>query len=315
MSASVTALAHPNIALVKYWGKQQRPGNFPATPSLSITLSALTTTTTITDHDRDEVRLNGKVVADQKIERFLAALREEHAIAPVSIDTSNDFPTAAGLASSASGFAALIYALNAKARLNLDPVQMAAWARQGSASAARSLFGGYVTMGPPDWQASTIAATDTWPLTTVIAITSNATKSVSSSEGMERSRKTSPFYDSWLQQGVTDYEQARVAVAQRDFQTLADVAEANCLGMHSVMLTSKPTLAYWNSATIEIMDEVRSLRSRGVAVFFTIDAGPQVKAICVPEHAETVDRALSALPGVATTLCSDIGGAPILVDA
>lgn len=302
-----TAHAHPNIALIKYWGKQPLPGNLPATPSLSITLSQLTTTTTVSEHERDEIRLNGDLVVDQKITDFLAALRQSFAIPPMRIESSNNFPTGAGLASSASGFAALICAINDFAGLNLDVQTMSDWARRGSASAARSLYGGYVALLPPLWTAQPIASAESWPLQTIVAVTSVAAKAVSSTQGMERSRQTSAFYSAWTEHGGDDYATAAEAIERRDFTQLADIAELNCLKMHSVMLTSQPPLMYWNPATVACIEVIRTLRDRGTEVFFTVDAGPQVKAICSPEAATEVSEALTSVPGVVRTIACGMG--------
>jgi diphosphomevalonate decarboxylase len=302
-----TATAHPNIALVKYWGKQPGAGNLPATPNLSITLSDLTTTTTVSDADQDEVHLNGHRVKDAKIFAFLALLRANFSIGPLRIETDNNFPTGAGLASSASGFAALITAINAHTGLGLNAAALSSWARQGSASAARSILPGFVSLAPPTWQAEPIADNSHWPLCTVVAVTSTTAKAVSSTRGMEISRRTSPFFDAWVDGSEDDYNAARRAIQQRDFERLSQVAELNCLKMHGMMLTSTPTLAYWNAASVACMETVRELRSAGSAVFFTIDAGPQVKAVCLPEDAANVAQALSQVPGVYRTIRCGLG--------
>ncbi len=311
-----TATAHPNIALVKYWGKQLVRGNFPATANVSITLSDLVTTTTLTDAANDRVTLNGAPADDPKINSFLGLLRESFDIGPLHIDTRNNFPTGAGLASSASGFAALITAINAHTNLGLDTQALSGWARQGSASAARSLYAGFVSLAPPDWQAEVIADAQHWPLATVVAVTDEAAKSVSSSVGMEYSRRTSPYYDHWVGSSGQDHAAAVQAIHERNFDALANTAELSCLKMHSVMLTSQPTLAYWNPATVACMDTVRRLRKNGVAVFFTIDAGPQVKAICLPQYTDTVSQALADTDGVTRTIQCGMGaGAQVLASA
>jgi diphosphomevalonate decarboxylase len=304
-----TATAHPNIALIKYWGKQDAPGNIPVAPNVSITLSNLTTTTAVCEHHQDEFWLNEERVVDTKLEGFLADLRREFSIAPVKIESTNNFPTGAGLASSASGFAALITALNHHAKLRLDIATMSQWARRGSASAARSLMCGYVSLTPPAWRAEQVAAPEHWPLHVVVAVTSTAPKSIGSTAGMRISRDTSPYFPAWVATGANDFDDAVQAIAQRDFDKLAATAELSCLKMHSVMLTSVPTLAYWNPATVACMDAVRSLRAAGTAVFFSIDAGPQVKAICLPQHTDTVEQALRQIEGVTQTIRCALGDA------
>jgi diphosphomevalonate decarboxylase len=302
-----TAHAHPNIALVKYWGKQEKPGNLPATPNLSISLAGLTTVTHVSEAPSDTFILNSKETSDPKLVRWLEALRGTFDVPPLQIDSGNDFPTSAGLASSASGFAALITAINAHCDLGLNQEMCSEWARVGSASAARSIFGGFVALVPPQWQAIPMAKRDHWPLEVVVAVTSNEPKSVNSGEGMERSRLTSPYYNAWVRDATTDFAAASEAIERRDFLSLAAVAELNCLKMHSIMLTSQPTLSYWTPASIACMDRVRSLREEGHDVFFTVDAGPQIKAVCLPASADAVASALSETPGVLEVIRSSLG--------
>ena len=312
--SAATAVAHPNIALVKYWGKQGKPGNIPATPNLSITLGTLRTETTVKPAETDQITLNGKVVGDPKISQYLATLRDEFPIPPLSIDSKNNFPTGAGLASSASGFAALTHAIDALCGLDMDPETQSGWARQGSASAARSLMGGYVALTPPMWMAQQLAPAEHWPLAVVVAICDTGKKSVGSTEGMQRSRATSPFFSNWVENAADDFANASDAIAQKDFAQLAAVSELSCLKMHSVMLTSQPTLAYWLPATIAAMECIRQLRSNGTPVFFTIDAGPQVKAVCLPEAVNEVAEALANTAGVLNTLRCSLGPGAYLVE-
>ncbi len=304
-----TAIAHPNIALVKYWGKQDGPGNLPATPSLSITLAGLSTTTQVEAATVDSLTINGRSSTDPKVGALLHAMRESFEVPPLAIDTRNDFPTGAGLASSASGFAALVTAIDGSLGLGLSPAERSSWARRGSASAARSVFGGFATLAPGDdqWTGAELLAKDAWPLEVAIAITDDTPKRVSSSEGMARSRATSPFYEGWCRSTEADFETARRAVAERDFDSLSEVAEHSCLKLHSLMLSSRPPLLYWNAATIAAIETIRRLRDVGTPVFFTIDAGPQVKAVCAPGHAGDVAHELGKSPGVLRVLRSALG--------
>ncbi len=306
-TTGVTAVAHPNIALVKYWGKQDKPGNIPATPNLSITLDHLTTTTTVLPADEDTFVLDGRPTGDRKVTRFLATLREQFDVPPVRIESASNFPTGSGLASSASGFAALMVALNAHAELGLNAEIMSEWARTGSASAARSLFGGYVALVPPLWRAQQLAPAGHWPLATVVAITSEAPKAVGSTEGMERTRATSPYFNAWTRSSGDDFATVSEAVTTRDFAQLAAAAEHSCLKMHALMLSTRPALVYWNAATLQCMQAVAALRETGTPVFFTIDAGPQVKAVCLPEAAATVADTLGGIPGVLRTITCGLG--------
>ena len=159
-----------------------------------------------------------------------------------------------------------------------------------------------------------IRDTDSWPLSVVVAITSGAPKSVGSGEAMEISRHTSPFYARWVDEQEHDLARARTAIAERDFMTLAETAEHNCLKMHSVMWSSRPPMVYWNAATLDCMRVVRDLRADGASVFFTIDAGPQVKAVCLPEDADRVREALSQVKGIEDIMTSGLGVGAHLVE-
>ena len=161
----------------------------------------------------------------------------------------------------------------------------------------------------------TILTGEAWPLRIVAAVTTTESKPLSSGEAMEISRKTSPFYERWVDEQDMDLATARDAIAVRDFGKLASVSEHNCLKMHSVMWTSRPPVVYWNAATIACLETVRELQRAGIGVFFTIDAGPQVKAVCLPKDATAVVDALSSVPGVEYVLSSGIGtGAAVVSD-
>lgn len=307
------AVAHPNIALVKYWGKRPGPGNVPATPSLSITLDGLTTRTRVDAAAEDSLEINGERRQDGKVAGFVAALREDFALPPMRITSCGNFPVGAGLASSASGFAALVTAVNETFSLGLPAAARATWARRGSASAARSLFGGFVALDP-DAGAAAVLERDEWPLEVVIAVTSDVAKAVSSTEGMERSRNTSPFYGAWMRSTATDFDEACRAIRLRDFEALAATAEHSCLKLHALMLSTRPGLLYWNAATIDAIRAVRALRAAGVPVFFTIDAGPQVKAVCLPNAAATVADRLHELTGVKRVMRVGLGAGARVVE-
>ncbi len=313
------AKAQPNIALIKYWGKRDPIRNLPAVGSISVTLSDLFTEM---DVEIDETLKDDVLVVNGKdgnamLARVSSCL--DNVVGqdrPAARVTSNsNFPIAAGLASSASAFAALVVAANAAFGQALNRGQQASLAGRTSGSAARSLLGGFVELDNrrDDIVVSSLLAAKDWPLKVVIAITAPGPKAVSSGDAMEISRKTSPFYDRWVEQQAADLAEARAAVSDRDLSKLALVAEHNCLKMHSVMWGSRPPMIYWNSATIACMQSIRELQSQGVGVFFTIDAGPQVKAICNAEHEQTVQQALSATDGVVDVMVSGLGAGAKLV--
>ncbi len=321
MTRSATAIAHPNIALIKYWGKRDVPLNLPAAGSLSITLDTIATTTNVEfvpQLNQDELMLNGtKATASQTI-KVTQTLDRIRALSGsrlcARVQSENNFPTAAGLASSASGFAALVSAAAGALELELTDAKRSELARLGSGSAARSIFGGFAEMQPgeqadgSDAVANPLLGAEQWPLSVVIAITSTAAKTHSSTAGMTRSRDTSPYYQQWVDTTPADIDQARNAVLARDFEQLAEVSEYSCLKMHACMLSSRPGLLYWNGATVSAMHCVRQLRADGVPVFFTIDAGPQLKAVCLPDGADDVAAALAGVDGVDHITRTGLGG-------
>lgn len=303
-----TAVAHPNVALIKYWGKHDPRSNMPATGSLSLTLAQLHTRTTVefsSAYDSDQLVLDGASApaALPKVGAVLDRLRKYVGCEWYArVESANDFPTGAGLASSASGYAALTVAAAAALDAPLSTDELANIARLGSGSAPRSLYPGIVLLEPDaEYRAITcrsLCAPDDWPLQVQVAITSRQHKAVASTGGMELSRQTSAFYPAWLSTHPADLSAAVNSVAQRDFAALAELAEYSCLKMHAVALSSRPGLLYWNDATLACMQRIRELRAAGVAVFFTVDAGPQVKAVCEAGASEEVRSALADCPGV-----------------
>lgn len=313
------ARARSNIALVKYWGKSEGTLNVPAVGSISIALEALWSDTEVefsADFRADTLELDGERRPDRlaRVSACLDLLRRRAGVdTRASVVSRNNFPTAAGLASSASGFAALVGAAAAALELGLSPRELSILARQGSGSAARSIFGGYVEMHAgraadgSDSYAEPLLDADQWPLEVVVAINSSSEKSVASGSGMTRSAQTSPYYPAWVETHGADLDAVRHAIAARDFEALGEVAEFNCLKMHAAALAARPALLYWSGATVDCMHAVRHLRGSGVPVFFTIDAGPQLKAVCEPGARSAVATALAAVPGVAQVLISGIG--------
>jgi diphosphomevalonate decarboxylase len=315
------AVAHPNVALVKYWGKRARAGNLPATGSLSLVLGGLTTETQVVfdaSLGRDRVLLDGREDAETtaRVSACLDELRREAGVTTrAAVESRNDFPTGAGLASSASGFAALVTAGAGALGLQLPGQRLAEIARMGSGSAPRSLLGGIVLL--TNREATTaceqVAAPAVWPLTTVVAVTTAGPKETSSRAGMVLSEQTSPYYDAWVATHGADLAAGVAAVQARDFTALAELAEHNCLKMHAVMLATRPPLIYWAPATVACLHRIQALRRDGVPVFFTVDAGPQVKAVCLPGAAGAVAAALAEVPGVLRVLQSPLGeGARLL---
>ena len=320
----VTAVAHPNIALVKYWGKADVALNLPAVGSISVTLDTLSTTTRVrtdADRDADSLILDGEPASPDRtarVGRCLEHIRKARPELPtVVVESENSFPTAAGLASSASGFAALVTAVNGMLERPFDGGYLALIARRCSGSAPRSLLGGFVELAVDGDRTavSSILGRREWPLEVVVAVTSKAAKTVGSTEGMERTRTSSDFYREWVASSFGDLAAARSAILASDFGALATVAEASCLKMHAVAMAARPGLVYWNGTTVECLHRVRELRKDGVPVFFTIDAGPQLKAVCEPGYSDRVAACLGEVPGVIDMLRCGLGDGARVVEA
>ncbi|GAB2567805.1 diphosphomevalonate decarboxylase [Dyella jejuensis] len=311
--------AQPNIALIKYWGKRDAALNLPVVGSISITLESLWTRTDVRfvpGQKQDRITLNGRgeEAESRRITACLDLLRQRAGVDyGARVASRNNFPTAAGLASSASGFAALVHAGAQALGLALSLAEQSVLARRCSGSAARSIFGGYVEWAHgqladgTDSVARPLLGADAWPLRVAVAITSTAAKQVGSTEGMRRTAQTSPYQSAWIDTQEADLSRAREAILARDFEALAQVSEYSCLKMHALALAAQPGLLYWNGATVECMHRVRALRQQGVPVFFTVDAGPQLKAVCLPSAIEQVKAALRDVPGVLDVLDSGLG--------
>lgn len=325
MSEAV-ATANANVALAKYWGKRDETLNLPYTGSISVTLAGLNTTARVrfdADCKRDRIVMNGEEVdgvEGQRVRSFLDLVRqraERHAHAEVEVATN--FPVAAGLASSASTFAALALAASHALGLSLPPRELSALARRGSGSAARSVFGGFVEWLPgeasdgSDSCAVQLAPPEHWPLGVVVAITEPGRKRVGSRAGMAYALK-SPFFPAWLESHDADLDAVRQGILGRDLATTGRAAEANCLKMHAVSLAASPPLLYWNPSTLGVIRRVAQLRQEGTEAYFTIDAGPQVKVICPLPQRDTVAAAIRQVDGVQRVLLSEPGGGAALVE-
>lgn len=306
--------AHANIALAKYWGKADVQRNLPAVPSLSLTLAGMRTTTEVSflsELSADELVMGGIVQHGGPLLRVGSLLREVRSLAGVTtfarVRTYNDFPTASGLASSASGFAAL--ALSAVTALGLElPIErVSGLARAASASAARSLFGGYVELGAGAQHAARVAPPEHWPLVMLVAVTSEVAKETGSTDGMQHTAATSPYYPSWLRDAPRLFAEVKAAVLARDFERLAPAVEQSALMMHASMLAARPALIYFRPATLGVVEAVRLLRRQGIAACFTMDAGPHVKVLVQPPDVDRARSALLAVDGVLRVLESTPG--------
>lgn len=318
-----TAVANPNIAFIKYWGKVDEALTLPANPSLSMNLAALTTVTTVEFRPglpEDIVTIDNQPAAGQGLARVVAHLDRVRAMAGIEdrawVASRNDFPAGTGLASSASAFAALSLAATRAAGLNLDQAALSRLARLGSGSACRSVPGGFgLWEGDSDESSYTrqVAPPEHWDLHDVVAIVSRSHKAIGSYDGHALA-PSSPLHSARLA-AVPDLLAAiQRAIQDRDLGALGPAAETDALAMHGVMMTSTPSLLYWLPATVAILQKVRAWRGEGLEVYFTMDAGPNVHCLCRAGDAAEVGRRLRNLDGVLDVLVSGPGGAARLVD-
>lgn len=303
---SVTCVAPSNIALSKYWGKLDVPGNVPAVPSLSVTLEGLSTTTTVRFDDalaEDVLVLGGERQSGRPLARVVAMLDEVRTAAKLGarahVSSTNDFPTASGLASSASGFAALALAASAAAGLDTTPSSVAPLARRASASAARSLFDGFAELDGGEGKtgdARMVAGPTALDLVVLVAVTTEAAKSVASTEGMLRTRHESPYYAAWLAEAPRVHARLRAALLAGDFSEVGMLAERSALAMHASAMAAG--VVFVSGPTLAALATVTSGRAAGLEAYATIDAGPHLKCLVRAADAPAVRARLEAVPGV-----------------
>jgi diphosphomevalonate decarboxylase len=318
-----TAVANPNIAFIKYWGKAHDTLNLPANPSLSMNLSGLTTVTTVEFRPglpADSITIDGQQAVGQARERVVAHLDRVRMLAGTGrralVASRNDFPAGTGLASSSSAFAALSLAASRGAGLALDVETLSRLARRASGSACRSVVGGFALWeGDRDETsfAHQVAPPSFWDLRDLVAIVGREHKTVGSQQGHALAG-SSPLHKARQNAVPRLLAAALDAVKARDLAALGPVVEMDALAMHGVMMTSRPSLLYWLPATMAVLHAVRGWRQDGVGVFFTLDAGPNVHCLCEAARADEVEGRLRRLPGVLDVLASGPGGGVRLVD-
>ena len=333
---SATAIAPANIAFIKYWGMQDIARTLPYNGSISMNLDACLTTTKVTfdpDLVEDELTLRlyagpaAAAAAPQRavgrpLERVSTQLGRLRALAGVGwharVESANNFPSDAGIASSAAAFAALTLAGVAALGLDLDERELSRWTRRsGSGSACRSIPTGYAEWRVPDgpfnaaiWDAESyafsLASPEHWALVDVVAVVDAGVKKIGSAENHQLAA-TSTYFPARLAELPARLAAIRTAIARRDLELLGAIVEADAVSMHVVCMTSHPPSFYWNSGTMTVIHAVREWRAAGLYSYFTIDAGSNVHVICAaPDRAE-IERRLAALPGVQFVLGNGAG--------
>lgn len=320
-----TAIAPANIAFIKYWGKIDPPAGeagealrLPLNSSISMNLSACVTTTTVEfspSYREDIVEF-----MDQKALTILSRSLQDCQLESMRVQkhldkirvragsklyarmvTKNSFPKSAGIASSASGFAALTVAAAEALGLTLSEKELTILARIGSGSACRSIPDGFV-----EWQkgknsqtsyAYSLYPENHWDLRDIVVVVQKSQKKIGSTKGMDGVR-TSPFYGRRLRDIPDRVKKIKLVLKRRDIELLGEIMEEDCVNMHAVAMTQKPPIFYWNGTTMEIIRAVRELRDEGLPVYFTIDAGPNVHLICEAKDEAVVVEKAQMIAGV-----------------
>lgn len=328
-----SAIAHSNIALIKYWGRSSQHDpqlNIPLNDTVSMTKHGLTNGINLQTHttiefapelDRDIVMVEDQEVVGRHLDRVVRVVDHLRWQAQVShrfrMVSRNDFPTQAGLASSASAFAALALAAATALGLNFTREQLSTIARLGSGSAARSIHGGFVYCyrghSHETAYAEQICPRNCFEMNAVIAIVDMGRKTITSDEG-HRLAATSPFNEIRIRKSQQQAQQIRKLILENDFNAVGQMAEANCLYMHAVMMTSQPSLFYWQPTTLKIIKTIHQLREAGLPCYFTIDAGPNVHCLCQPQNMLELQKILNSIDGVQKTILVQPGDDAFVTD-
>lgn len=303
-----TAIAPSNIAFTKYWGRKDEVLRLPENGSIAMCLSNLLTTTTVEfskDYRKDQVTINGGGVEQGEADRVIKHLDRIRALAKINLKakvvSNNNFPTATGLSSSASGFAALTLAAVKAADLNLSEKQLSILARQGSGSACRSIPSGFV-----EWldgntsetsYAKTIFPSNWWNIADIVAVVSEGKKEVPTSQGMQKAQ-SSPFMRVRLSNMKKKNNLVKKYIKQRNFKQFGELIEAEALELHTIMLTQRPALIYWTPGTLQIMKLVPNWRAEGIPVYFTINTGQDIHLICEQKNVKKIQAKLRQLKEV-----------------
>ncbi|MHA1126724.1 MAG: diphosphomevalonate decarboxylase [Candidatus Heimdallarchaeota archaeon] len=320
-----SAQAHSNTALIKYWGKSDEKLRIPMNNSISITCDALYTRTTVEFSDEfsaDSFYLNGKKQDEKPYQRVIDHLEMLRKIAgsklKAKVISENNFPEASGLASSASGFAALTLAACSALGLKKDPKELSMLSRIGSGSSCRSMFGGYVEWLKKDENNDSYAkqlADENWfDIRDIALVFEKHERKYNTTDAMKISKETSPFYNVRLEKVEETLSKIRQAIQEKDFKTIGQIAEQDSLSMHAVALTSDPPLIFWRSETLAMMNFVHTLREKGLDVYFTIDTGANMHLLTTPKFIDEIEVLLRKIPYIKQMIVSRPGQGAFLLD-
>ncbi|MFD1317395.1 diphosphomevalonate decarboxylase [Loigolactobacillus zhaoyuanensis] len=318
MNKSITARAHTNIALIKYWGKADPKLIIPQNSSLSLTLEPFYTDTTVQflpTLDQDQISIDGQLltnVAGLRVREFLDLVRQRAGIQTFArVASTNHVPTAAGLASSASGFAALAAAASKAAGLELSLPELSRLARRGSGSATRSIYGGFVEWQKGHNDADSLALpfqeNIDFDIQMIAILLDPRPKKVASRAGMAQVVATSPYYAAWPPTAEKDLLAMKAAILKKDLNLIGQLAETNAMKMHATTLSANPPFTYFEPETLQAIEIIQNLRNNGISCYYTMDAGPNVKVICSAKETPAIlaqlrqhfpaDHLLVAKPG------------------
>lgn len=306
------AVSPANIAFIKYWGKKNPQLNIPFNDSLSMNLNGCLTTTTVTFApalSEDRVVINRETVRGtrrQRVTEILDAVREKAGMKlKAEVVSRNNFPTAAGIASSASAFSALALAASKATGLNLSGKDLSILARLGSGSACRSMVDGFAW-----WKRGTssqtsyavqLAPPSHWQLRDIVVVVSKEEKKSSSTEGHEGAT-SSPYFKSRLKELPARTRRMKKTILEKNFEEFGTLVEEEAIDLHMIAMTSKPPIFYWNEGTVQVMNKVHQWRGEGLRGYFTMDAGANVHVVCLSPDEVELNRRLRRLPQVVMTI-------------
>lgn len=318
-----TAIANSNIALIKYWGKINEKLRLPANSSISMNLDSLWTTTTVEfskDLKKDRIIINGIDNGDEanRVSKHIDLIRKLAGVTTKArVATKNNFPESVGIASSASGFAALTLAATAAAQIKIAKKELSILARLGSGSASRSIPSGFVEWKKGDSHQNSFAISlfepNHWKIADIVAIVSDKPKNVGSTAG-QKIAKASPFFKIRLKNIDKKINQIKKYIKQKNFARFGELIEAESMELHAIMMTSTPPLIYWHPETLKLMACVKSWRSEGLPIYFTIDAGPNLHLIVEDKNIPALLAKLKNICEVKKTIVNHPGGGARLID-